>query len=89
MFPGGDFSLICPVRQTGSTRRFGARAAFYAGRINELFGYHQSHETKQPSFGGSESNLSSLEVVTAADGMPSELERALAGRDCRCVEDQT
>lgn len=76
------------MRQTGSTRRFGARAAFYAGRINE-FGYHQPHETKQSSFGGSESNLSSLEEVTAADDMPSELERAVAGRDCSCVEDQT
>jgi hypothetical protein len=35
---------------------------------------------RSPSFRGSESNLSSLEVVTAPDDMPSELERAVAGR---------
>jgi hypothetical protein len=31
-------------------------------------------------FRGSESNLSSLKVVTALDYMPSELEQAVAGR---------
>jgi hypothetical protein len=33
-----------------------------------------------PSFRDSESNLSSLEVITVPDGMPSELEQAVAGR---------